>query len=125
LRLTRDPRHREIADAIRERVPVYSPSYEPAVSLLALVLLRLERAAAVLDDADERTQPAEAARLSQDARGWANSAHRLLESLGMTPTSRARLGLDLVRADDMLDRLAAAGREVRARADRQGEGMRT
>jgi hypothetical protein len=34
-------------------------------------------------------------RLSQDSRGWMKSAARLLEMLGMSPTSRARLAGDL------------------------------
>jgi hypothetical protein len=88
------PRVDELAGELRELVPTYAASDEPAVRLLALTLARLERA----EEALEQAEPADLGRLRQDALGWANAARRLLNDLGMTPTSRARLGLDLTRA---------------------------
>ena len=91
------PRVDELADLIRPLVPVYDPSDEPVIRLLCLALARLERSAAAIDavtvDNDESV-----ARLRQDERGWANTCRRLLGDLGMSPTSRARLGLDLTRS---------------------------
>lgn len=83
----------ELAAELRELVPAYSPSDEPAVRVLCLALARLERAEAALEEA----APSELGKLRQDALGWANAARRLLNDLGMTPTARARLGLDIAR----------------------------
>jgi hypothetical protein len=88
------PRAAEIADELRPLVPAYSTSDEIAVSLLAMALARLERAEEALAGA----APGDAARLRQDALGWANAARRLLNDLGMTPSARAKLGLNLTRA---------------------------
>jgi hypothetical protein len=88
------PRVNELAVDLRVLIPAYSPSDEPALRLLAMTLARLERAETAL----EAAEPEDLGRLRQDALGWANAARRLLNDLGMTPTARARLGLDLTRA---------------------------
>ena len=119
--LTQAPRAGEIADELREIVPTYSPADEPAVRLLALMLGRIELASAALDQLDETADAAKLQRLRQDALGWVNAARRLMNDLGMTPTSRARLGLDLVRTEDTLVQLAAEGRLVRERAQQLSE----
>jgi hypothetical protein len=92
------PRVDELAGDLCPLVPAYTASDEPAVRLLAMTLARLERAEAAL----EQAAPDELGRLRQDALGWANAARRLLNDLGMTPTSRARLGLDVARTQDVL-----------------------
>lgn len=84
----------EIADELREDVVGYRPADEVVLRLLALCLARLEAAMTALEEA----APAELERLRLDARGWVNSARRLANDLGMTPTARARLGLDVARA---------------------------
>lgn len=77
--------------------------------LLALVLARIEAATAALDKVDEATAGRELAaytadaapgfqRLREDLRGWISVAARFADALGLTPTSRAKLGLDLTRA---------------------------
>jgi hypothetical protein len=88
------PRVDELADQIRGLVPVYTPSDEIALRLLCLALARQERAEAALAEADA----SDTTRLRQDALGWANAARRLLNDLGMTPSSRAKLGLNVARA---------------------------
>jgi hypothetical protein len=88
------PRVEELADQIRELVPAYSPSDEITIRLLCLALARLERSS----DVAENVPIEELGRLRQDERGWTNTARRLLNDLGMTPTSRAGLGLALVQA---------------------------
>jgi hypothetical protein len=55
-----------------------------------------------------------------DARAWANTARAYFDALGLTPTSRAKLGLDLVRQEDGLERLKAEGREIRLRREAEG-----
>jgi hypothetical protein len=126
------PRASEIADELRAELVIYTAADEPVVRLLALTLARIERASEALDRVDEETSgeglaayASESApalqRLREDCRGWINTARRLANDLGMTPTSRAKLGLDLVRTGDALDRLAADGREARERAERRME----
>lgn len=109
------PRAAEIADGVRALLPVYSPADEPAVQTLAVVLARLERATEALDGAGD---PADLQRLRDDLRGWANTARRYFNDLGMTPTSRAKLGLDLVRA-----RGEAARAHIEAKYGADGEPL--
>jgi hypothetical protein len=85
----------ELADRIRELVPGYAERDEPAVRLLCLALARLEASSTAIADA---SAPDELKRLRDDERGWANTARRYLNDLGLTPTSRAKLGLHVARA---------------------------
>lgn len=105
------PRAAEIAEELRSLVPGGDPVDGPAVSVLALVLARLERAMVALDQVDEamgerplsqyvgsKTETLEQfGRLRQDAKGWASVALRGLDALALVPTSRGRLGLDVAR----------------------------
>ncbi len=88
------PRVEELADQIRELVPAYSASDEITIRLLCLTLARLERSS----DVTGNVPIEELGRLRENERGWTNTARRLLNDLGMTPTSRAGLGLALVQA---------------------------
>jgi hypothetical protein len=63
------------------------------VELLATALLRTRRAMVALEAADQEERLEDALRLSADARSWLARAERLAERLGLTPTSRAGLGL--------------------------------
>jgi hypothetical protein len=107
------PRVEELADELRELVPVYCACDAVAVHLLALTISRLEASAVALEGAE----PSELSRLQQDTRGWVNSAGRLLDALGMTPTARARLGVDVARVaaarEASLEQLQEAGRLAR------------
>ncbi len=99
----------EIADAIRPTLPAYSVADEPVLLLLSTTLARIERAIAALETVDENSSPLgqylgasdgpnlapDLARLRQDLRAWIGLARRLANDLGLTPTSRARLGLDI------------------------------
>jgi hypothetical protein len=93
-----EPRANEIADEIRELVPAVSPSDEPSIRLLALALAQVEAATIWLAEegiVDERGQPRG---LLRHLGTMLNTAARIADRLGMTPTSRAQLGLDLTRA---------------------------
>jgi len=102
----------EIADEIRPTLPAYSVCDEPTLLLLATTLGRIERGNAALDQIDsvsiEPVGPylAEAAvkfqKLREDLRGWIGLARRLANDLGLTPTSRARLGLDIAQSQRAL-----------------------
>ena len=107
------PRADELAAELRKVVPGYSPADEPMVRLLALVLARIERASAALEKVDDAADGKELTaylgdgaeslrRLREDSRGWINTARRLANDLGLTPTSRAKLGLDIARTGDVL-----------------------
>jgi hypothetical protein len=122
--LSKDPAFAEILDDVRPRVPGYSHHAEPAVQLLSLTLTRVTKATAALDTLDEAMagrelgsytveDAAKFQRLREDLRGWVNSASRLLDALGMTPTARARLGLDVARTEDTLAGIEAEGRRLR------------
>ena len=98
------PRAEELAGDLRELVPAASPSDEPTIRLLALVLARVEAANAYLDehglfraDGDGEIQP-----VLKALSTWENTAARLLDRLGCTPVSRASLGLDISRTGDAL-----------------------
>jgi hypothetical protein len=85
-------------------VPIHTQADGPVLSLACFSLAQVERAglvlaveqARVVHAADEGEPPAPRFdRLAADARAWVKTASRLLDQLGMSPTSRARLGLDI------------------------------
>lgn len=91
------PRVAALAAEIAELVPVCAPADRPLIKLLAWQLARVEAVNAWLDtagifDAKGTPQPI-LARLGT----WETQAARLLDQLGMSPTARVRLGVDLVR----------------------------
>lgn len=109
-----------IREEIAPLLPLASPADAPMIDTLAFLLAQLERASMVLGAtqakegeaiAEGRPVPkqlrSDLSRLAADARGWANSAARLADQLGMTPTSRARLGLDVVRTRTAVEELQA------------------
>lgn len=84
----------ELAPLLERLVPAFRPSDRPMVQLLALTWARLQAAAAAIDAAGPEELPA----LRRDERLWAGLAARVLDQLGMSPTARARLGLDVAMA---------------------------
>jgi hypothetical protein len=118
----------EIAEDIRPTLPAYSICDEPVVLLFAGTLARIERGMQAIEAIDEKLardplspwmveEAAKLQRLREDLRSWINTARRLANDLALTPTSRAKLGLDIAlarrAADDALERLAAQGRRIR------------
>jgi hypothetical protein len=92
------PRSAEIRVQLRELVPARMDADDAAISLLSFQLARIEAAADYLerhDLLDSRGRPRPVLKVLST---WENSAARLLDQLGLTPTSRAKLGLDLTRA---------------------------
>jgi hypothetical protein len=88
------PRVAELADEIRPHIPAYQEGDEIALRILCLALARLEASADALGEAEG----SDLQRLRQDERGWSNTVRRYLADLGLTPTSRATLGLNVTRA---------------------------
>jgi hypothetical protein len=129
-------RAEEIREAIEEVAPVVHDSDGAILDLVSMALAQVEVAALVVSKSrGEQLEAVRAGqrltaeqlqahmRLSQDARGWTNSAGRLLDALGCTPAARARLGLDLAstRRTLSLIELHAAAAAERAEADVDGE----
>lgn len=117
-RLLLGDRAEQLADALRETAPIATPADDAAFALCGMLLAQLERANVALLraqglEAETRARggaPGKADReqhyrLSADARGWSNSVRRLLNDLGMTPMSRAALGFDLARTEDIVTQL--------------------
>jgi hypothetical protein len=99
------PRAEELAAGIRELVPARSDSDEPTIRLLAMVLARIEAAHVWMGEQDLgifRNAAGEIQPVLRALSTWENTAARLLDRLGMTPTSRAALGLDLSRTGEAL-----------------------
>jgi len=91
------PRVGELRREIAELVPVGTAADVPAITLLAHQLARIELVNEYLGRAgvlDAKGQPRPVLRVLST---WENSAARLLDQLGLTPTARARLGVDLTR----------------------------
>ncbi|MGH3053939.1 MAG: hypothetical protein ACRDL7_03055 [Gaiellaceae bacterium] len=105
-------RAQQIADSIRPTQPAYSVADEPVLLLLATTLARIERGQAAIEAVDAASDPLggylaasdsptlapNLSALRNDLRAWINTARRLANDLGLTPTSRARLGLDIAAA---------------------------
>jgi hypothetical protein len=82
------------------------------VELLASCLARLQSVSQWVDlhgVVDEKGQPRPACELERLLR---SEAARHLDALGMSPSSRARLGLELARAEATLEDVAEAGGEA-------------
>ena len=128
LKLT--PRATDIAGHLREIVPLAAPADGPVIEALGMVLAQLERAGVVLSTVQAREVDGvldggglsgddrdDLRRLASDARGWANTALRYFETLGLSPSSRVRLGLDVLRGAEArltLTRLARLVEEEEA-----------
>lgn len=109
------PRVEEIADAVRDDVPTYRPADEIMLRLLALCLARLEAA----EEAVVASKPDEVARLIADMRSWVGKCRQILNDLGMSPASRARLGVDVTMARRLatLTELATAAEQPAIEAE--------
>ena len=122
------PRAEEIRAQLVEAAPVAEAADGAQFDIAAGLLAHAERALLILEgsqrleieainagapmDVAERQN---LARLSADTRGWLNSAMRALDRLGMNPTARARLGLDLASARrelSVIDYYAARAEEA-------------
>jgi len=100
------PRAAEIADALRSEIPGGPHAGdEPVLALLSLTLARLEAAHAWLEDRETLVMPgrkAEVWPILKLVGTWENSAMRLCSELGLSPRSRASLGVDRVNAPSAL-----------------------
>lgn len=92
------PRAAEIADDLRQVVPTVSEADEPTIRLLALVLARVEVVNVWLDEHGLLKPNGAPQAVLGVLSTWENTASRLCDRLGLTPTSRAQLGLHVTRA---------------------------
>jgi hypothetical protein len=93
----------ELVPELRDRVARYRQNDDPHVALLAITWARVEAAHAALEEATAAGEADRLSRLDADLRGWIRTARQLQADLGMTPTSRARLGLDVAQTARALD----------------------
>lgn len=112
---------REVYDALAADAPVRAsggglPRYDaPLVRLLAMTLCRLENVEAhiaLFGAFDQRSR--EVRTVVEVEAGLRKEAAHYLGLLGMTPTSRAKLGLDLVRQADLATAMSEPDPERRA-----------
>jgi hypothetical protein len=105
------PRAAELRDEIAPLVPFGTAADGALLDLLSFTLAQVERAGLVLAVEQARVAqafqdgdpPAERLdRLAADSRAWVKTAARLLDQLGLSPTSRARLAGDLAGAEKTL-----------------------
>jgi len=92
------PRAEEIAQGLDGIVPAVAPADEPTIRLAALALAQVEAVAEYLDENGIVDENGQAQPVVRHFGTMLNTAARLLDRLGCTPTSRAALGLDLTRA---------------------------
>jgi len=97
--IDRNPRTAAIAEWIESVLPVVDAADAPAIWLLAGCMERRIRGLAALESAKSVK---ETAILRRDLSTVENTIGRLLDQLAMTPTSRAKLGLDLSRTGEAL-----------------------
>lgn len=125
-----DKKAREILEALTADAPVREddgslPAADaPAVRMLADALVRLDTISTFLDqrgwlDDDGKERPV----LVYEGR-LRGHALDLMRELGMTPASRAKLGLELVRTAAAVDE-AEAARAARERLDRRAAAIET
>jgi hypothetical protein len=95
--MLREPDRAEIAEisaSIRERMPCYSPAFEPAIEQLSMRLWRQRRAYADLSE-HGIVREGKPAPVLVDLSKLENAIARDLAELGMTPRSAAALGVDV------------------------------
>jgi len=92
------PRAAAIAEGLRAIVPARTESDEPSLRILALVLARVEVANEWLAENGLFRGKGEPQPILKVLSTWENTAARMADRLGLTPTSRAALGLDVARA---------------------------
>jgi hypothetical protein len=136
------PRAQEIADAIvheLEAEGLWRPMFGPAISIAAVTLVRVERAEAALQAAEDALAkqgagPVEAylgnhganpmQRLREDSRRWANAARGYLNDLGLTPRALAAIARDtgLARATRSAAALQTLGEHLEREHGTEEEG---
>jgi hypothetical protein len=94
------PRAEELAEVIRFSAPWLEPADDLAVRALGVVLARVERAEDALTAAeqDDENDLDVLSRFQHNLRGWLSVAERYFSALGLTPASRARLGVNVAMA---------------------------
>jgi hypothetical protein len=83
----------EIADALRDALPVYSPSFEPTLRVCAARIWRWRRAYGYLSERGEDASSG----LLRDLNTLERSLQRDFDCLGVSPRAAAELGVSLTK----------------------------
>jgi hypothetical protein len=112
--ISREERTQQLAQMIMDTQPVRHAGDVDSIQRLAVCLRRVERGLVALEACEERLAEAVARgdydaalddlaeRLQRHLRAWLKMAADAQADLGRTPTSRARLGLDVIRTQQAL-----------------------
>lgn len=112
--LTLAPEAAELADIVREHMPVQSPAFEGTLQSYCILLARINRAHAALEkvEADKEAglvadgeEPL--ATLRDDLRKWTSSSLKYAIQLGLTPMSASAIARNIGN-----ERTAATGRPL-------------
>ena len=115
-----DELRQDIAEMIQD-TPAAAPQFAVAVGALATKLARLQLVSTWLSDngpLDETGEPRPAVRFELELLA---SVEKSLDALGLTPTAAARLGVDLVRGESLVEHMDTA-RRIRAEAETKHRG---
>jgi hypothetical protein len=91
------PRAAEIADDLRRIVPAATEADEPAIRVASLVFAQVEAGHAYIAEHGWYDEDGKPRAIMQTFPTLQAEARRWCEALGLTPSARARLGLDLSR----------------------------
>ncbi len=113
--ISNDPATQELADEIFASLPLRSAADRVMVGLLAIVLVRIQRATAAIEEV-ESWHPDEPLKsyfaradeidaLRRDLRGWIREARQLANDLGLSPAARTSIGVAITAAEVARERL--------------------
>lgn len=113
----------EVGDAIRQVVPVQHQADDWTIRELADALVRLGRFRDYIDAHDpwsgSKAQVTKVRSAMRHEERMANRVLRLLRELGMTPASRAKLGVDIARSVSLAEAMSEPDAAKRADLLRQ------
>lgn len=123
------PRADQLTVELRSAVPGAVAADDTAIRLLALMLARIEAATAWLDQRGlfRSAKRGEPWPIIKNLSAWENSAARLCDQLGLTPTARARLGVHKSSEDGYaayLRLVERGGADGRVEAEHQAAAVR-
>lgn len=121
-----EERAEELAEEIRLLVPAYRAADEYTIKLFAVQLARIEKIDEAITQLETQDQPdlAVVMRAEDHLRKFIVSTGRYIDMLGLAPSARARLGVDIAvtrRQESLADLHQRAARERHETIDQPAE----